>query len=193
MTNGNPDSLVSWADFYQAYGEWADPVPSGPVHHLPGHNSSYKRDLLLGLGDGLTLLMESEEILQAHLVAQGYGLLLESATCTAHLNFSSWSDWIPARYYKGRQFASTWAHDWRLPRRFLFAAASPLIPFIRTWRIQRNVRRGKSLGFLVRLLPVLLLGMVFDGFGQMLGYAAGPGNAIEKVAMYEYDRVGQSR
>jgi hypothetical protein len=31
--------------------------------------------------------------------------------------------------------------------------------------------------------------MSIDGFGQMLGYAAGPGNAIEKVALYEYERI----
>ena len=47
MRNGNPSTMLSWADFYQSYGEWAHPIPPGPVRHLPGHNSSYKRDILL--------------------------------------------------------------------------------------------------------------------------------------------------
>ncbi len=192
MCNGNPDTMLSWADFYQAYGKWTPPVLSGPVHQLPGHNSSYKRDILLALGEKLEILMQAESVLHRQLIGQGYELMLESGTCTTHLNFASWSSWIPAKYHTGREFAATWSHSWSWPRRLLFTVASPLIPWIRLWHIQKNVRRGHSVGFLVRLLPILFAGMTVEGFGQMLGYVAGPGSSSEKIAMYEYHRVSDT-
>src|SRR5262245_35469354 len=45
--NANPENLISWADLYIGYGGWLEPIEEGIVNHLPGHNSSYKRDLLL--------------------------------------------------------------------------------------------------------------------------------------------------
>lgn len=189
MRNGNPGTMLSWADFYQAYGEWAYPVSSGAVRHLPGHNSSYKRDILLKYGSRLEDIMQAESILHRYLIAQGYELMLESGTCTSHLNFASWSSWIPARYYIGRQFAATWALSWSWPRRLLFTAASPLIPWIRLWRIQKHVRRREPPGLFVRLIPAIFVGLFIESLGQMVGYAAGAGNSIEKVAEYEFHRI----
>ena len=189
MCNGNPDNMLSWADFYQAYGEWTPPVSSGPIRHLPGHNSSYKRDILLEFGDELEILMEAESVLHRHLQAKGYGLYLESATRTSHLNFNTWSAWIPARYYTGRQFASTWAHSWSWPRRLLFTAASPLIPWVRLWRVQSRVRGRQSFSFYVRLLPIMLSGLLVEGVGHMLGYVAGAGDSAEKVGKCEFHRI----
>jgi len=189
MRNGNPNTLLSWADFYQAYGEWTHPISSGSVRHLPGHNSSYKRDILLAYGDQAENLMQAESVLHRHLRAQGHELLLESRTCTTHINFDSWSSWIPAQYYGGRVFAATWALPWSWPRRLLFTAAAPLIPWVRLWRVQKRVRRGQSLNFLFRLLPVLILGLSMQGLGQMLGYVGGYGDSNQKVAKYEFHRV----
>ena len=59
---------------------------------------------------------------------------------------------------------------------------------MRLWRIQKHVRRGQPLGFIIRLLPIVFVGLLVDGFGQMIGYAAGAGNSIEKVAKYEFHR-----
>ena len=189
MRNGNPETIVSWGDFHQAYGEWAAPVPLQTPRHLPGHNSSYKREVLLGFGEDLDTLMEAESVLHRHLSARGNRLLLEPATCTTHLNFASWSSWLPSRYYAGRQFAATWAHPWSWPRRLLFTVASPLIPWIRLWRIQRHVRRLHRPGFALRVLPVVLVGLLIEGIGHMLGYAAGYGVSVEKMAVYEFHRV----
>ncbi len=189
MCNGNPDSMLSWADFYQAYGEWTPPVSSGPSRHLPGHNSSYKRDILLEFGNELETLMEAESVLHRHLQAKGYELYLEPGTCTSHLNFDTWSAWMPARYYTGRQFASTWAHSWSWPRRLLFTVASPLIPWVRLWRVQNRVRGRQTFSFYVRLLPIMLSGLLVEGVGHMLGYAAGAGDSAEKVGKCEFHRI----
>ena len=191
MRNGNPNTMLSWADFYQAYGEWAQPILSGSVRHLPGHNSSYKREILLSYGNQLESLMEAENVLHRYMKAEGYALLLESKTCTSHLNFGTWSSWLPKRYYTGRQVASTWSKTWSWPRRLLFTIASSLIPWIRLWRIQRNVRRRQPTSFLLLLMPLLIVGLLIEGIGYMMGFAAGTGDSIEKMEKYEYHRINQ--
>jgi len=189
ISNGNPDNMLSWADFYLAYGEWTQPISSGPMRHLPGHNSSYKRDILLAYGEQLDSLMQAESVLHRYLRAQGHQLFLESGTRTSHLNFTSWSSWLPVQYYTGRQFAATWAQAWPLLRRLLFTIASPGIPLVRLWRIQKHIRRAHATDFFIRLLPVLLAGLLVNGLGQMAGYAAGAGSSIDKVTKYEFHRL----
>ena len=188
IKNGNPDNMLSWADFYASYSEWTQPISSGSVRHLPGHNSSYKKDILLTYGDQLESLMQAESVLHRYLRARGYQLWLESNTYTLHLNFTAWTPWIKAQYYTGRQFAATWAQPWSWPRRMLFTVASPGIPLIRLWRIQKHIRLAHAAGFFIRLLPVLLAGLLVNGLGQMMGYAAGAGDSIRKVSEHERHR-----
>ncbi len=188
MCNSNPDTILSWTDFYQAYGNWSRPILSGPVRHLPGHNSSYKRDILLEFGNQLEELMQAESVLHRRLKAKGYDLFLESRTCTAHVNFSMWAPWIPLKYYTGRQFAATWSQSWSWPRRLAFILASPLILLLRLWNIQKAVRRSQGIIFFIRLLPAAFLGLLVESIGHSAGFAAGMGNSISKVAQYEFDR-----
>ena len=188
IKNGNPDSMVSWSDFYTSYSEWTQPVSSRTVRHLPGHNSSYKRDVLLTFGKKLDNLMQAESVLHRYLKTRGYKLWLESKTYTSHLNFTARAPWIRAQYYTGRQFAATWAQPWSWPRRLLFTIGSPGIPWLRFWRIQKYVRLAHGPGFFIRLLPMLLAGLLVNGLGQMVGYATGAGDSIEKVTEHERHR-----
>jgi len=188
IKNGNPDTVLSWADFYASYSEWAQPVSSGTMRHLPGHNSSYKRDVLLAYGEQLDSLMQAESVLHRYLRARGYQLWLESSTYTSHSNFTAWTPWIKAQYHAGRQFAATWAQPWSWLRRLLFTIGSPGIPWLRLWRIQKQIRRAQAAGFFIRLLPMLLAGLLVNGLGQMVGYAAGVGDSIEKVTEHERHR-----
>ena len=196
MRNGNPGTMISRADFYQAYGEWAQPVSSGTVRHLPGHNSSYKRDLLLEYDTALIDRLEAESVLHWDLGRRGYQLYLESQAVTRHLNFALFSTWFPLHFWSGRRFASTRGRGWPLWRCLLYVCASPLIPLVRFRRIFAEARKpGRYPGSLLRLAPVLLLGLLLDGFGQMLGYAFGPGDTMEKSAELELHiekRVGVS-
>jgi hypothetical protein len=190
VRNGNPETLLSCADFCHAYSYWAAPVSSGLALHLPGHNGSYKRDLVLAFDSDLDFLMEAESILHRRLRAQGHKLLLDSATCTSHCNFTSWSAWVPLRYHIGRQFAAVWARGWPWHRRLLFTAASPFIPWLRLWRIGRNARRTMPCGLLIRVLPIVFLGLLIEWAGQAIGFSAGPGDSTEKADRCEARRFG---
>jgi len=196
VRNGNPETLLSWVDFFMGYSEWAYPVPSGIRQHLPGHNSSYKRDLLLEYDTALIDRLEAESVLHWDLGRRGYQLYLESQAVTRHLNFALFSTWFPLHFWSGRRFASTRGRGWPLWRCLLYVCASPLIPLVRFRRIFAEARKpGRYPGSLLRLAPVLLLGLLLDGFGQMLGYAFGPGDTMEKSAELELHiekRVGVS-
>lgn len=190
VRNANPRSIVSWADLLIAYAPWLYPGRGGHREHLPGHNSSYKRDILLGYGPDLEAMLEAESVLHWDLRQKGHRLHLEPAAQVAHLNFGRLSSWLQAQFYSGRVFAASRARSWHIGRRTLYALASPLIPFVRLRRIVGETRESGSWGKVPRgVLPMLLLGLFVSALGELVGYAAGPGQARPKLAEFEFHRV----
>jgi hypothetical protein len=190
MHNANPDTIVSWADLLIGYGPWAAPVAKHEPNYLPGHNSSYKRAVLLEYGDRLATLMEAETVLMWDLRAKGHRLLLDPAAATSHMNFGFWSSWLPVMFLNGRAFADTRAKSWPAARRLAFVAASPAIPIVRLARTIGHARRlGRGASFLARIVPAMCVGLVADGIGQMAGYAFGAGNAHARMAEFEWHRM----
>jgi glycosyl transferase family 2 len=191
--NANPETIISWADLIIGYGPWVAPVARRDADYLPGHNSSYKRAVLLEYGDRLETLMEAETVLMWDLRAKGHRLLLDPAAETAHMNFGLWSSWLQVMLLSGRAFADTRSSSWALVRRLAFVAASPAIPFVRLSRSLGHARRlGRGAGFLARVIPVLCVGLAMDGIGQMVGYAFGAGSAHARLAEFEWHRMKHS-
>lgn len=189
MCNANPDSMTSWANLIIEYGPWLDPAEASIVDHLPGHNGTYKRLQLLDYGSELEAMLEAESILHWDLRAKGYQLYFEPAAKTFHINFCSAVSSIALRFYAGRHFASTRSQSWPSLRRFFYFAGSPLIPVIRLLRILRELRRpGRPQKLLPRILPSLVIGLVLDGVGEMIGYGFGIGDAVEKLTDMEFHR-----
>ena len=189
VVNANPESLVSWADLLKGYGPWLAPGKSIERDHLPGHNSSYKRDFLLAFGSDLDDLMEAESALQWKLRDKGLSLYQESAARVAHTNFESWDVWVPVSYHSGRVFAATRALDWSPLRRLAFAAAFPMIPVVRMWRHMRQaLEAGIPAGLLTRIAPVLAAGLVIDAVGQAVGCLAGPGTSRSTLVDWDFHR-----
>jgi hypothetical protein len=188
MGNGNPESLISWADFIIGYGAWLDP-PAGEADHLPGHNSAYKRDILLSFGDRLEALLGAESTLHQELRARGYRLYVEPAAQTFHVNFTRPARWVPYLLYSGRLFAAERARGWPLARRVVFSGASWLIPLVRLKRSLQQLRRSRP-DLVARVFPALLFALTIDALGQWLGYTFGAGRAAQKVAHLEFNRDG---
>jgi GT2 family glycosyltransferase len=194
VRNANPGSLVSWADFLIAYGPWMDPSPAGVTDFLPGHNSSYKRAILLDYGPELDAMLESESVLHWDLQAKGYQLYLEPAAKISHLNFGLLSSWIPAQFYNGRLFAATRARRWLPLRRLLYTGGAPLIPVVRFRRALQQLRRsGQRRNLPPGVLPTLILGLVVSAVGEMMGYALGAGDAKQKLSNFEFHRYRHVR
>ncbi len=193
VRNANPNTAVSWADLFIGYGPWLTPSPSREAEFLPGHNTSYKREVLLGYADQLDPMMEAETVLHWDLREKGHRLYMESAASVAHTNFSLWTSWIPAQFYNGRLFAGARVRQKPLPWRMVFVLGSPFIPGVRLWRIWTGLPSKELKIRFFACLHALIIGLAIDGVGQMIGYALGTGNALDKVAKYEFDRFKHVR
>lgn len=191
LRNANPNSPVSWADMLIAYAPWLDPSTAGVVEFLPGHNSSYKRDILLSYGETLEAMMEAETLLHWDLRRKGYELYLDPKAKAAHTNFGQLSVWIPVQFHCGRLFAGDRVANekWSWGKRLLYTLASPLIPLVRLKRIIQQLQQRQQQSLISpQLLLTLTLGLTIDGIGQGIGYAFGGGNSMEKLSEFEFHR-----
>ena len=191
VENGNPQSLISWADFVIAYSQWFNPRAAGEVDDLPGHNSSYKRDLLLEYQDRLEEMLDAETVLHQDLREHGHRLYLEPAAKTLHNNFTQPLPWILYLSYSARVFAAQRVCSWPLRRRVAYSAGACLIPLVRLKRIVPEIRRSRP-DLLPRVLAPLLFALAVDAVGQWVGYTFGAGRASEKLTRLEFHRNGAS-
>lgn len=187
MRNANPETATSWANLLVEYAPWLDPIPAGEYEHIPGHNSSYKRDVLLTCGDALPGILEAESILQWHLRGHGHRFAIEPAARTCHENFSKLGASFPLRFHSGRLFAASRARDWSAARRAFYTCASPLIPAVRLARTLGAARRVR-VPLTLRLVCLLALLLALDGLGEAAGYATGSGGAMRRLTDLEFHR-----
>ncbi|HVG30756.1 MAG TPA: glycosyltransferase [Pyrinomonadaceae bacterium] len=192
MLNANPRTALSWAGLYLNYGNCLDSSPAGASPHLPWHNISYRRDVLLEYGDELAAMLAVEGVLLDDLRARGHCLYFESAAQTSHVNISRLSSWIKHTFWGGRLFGATRARkkNWTARRRTVYVCGGWLIPFVRLWRTLPLIRRtAQGRGLLPRLLPAMLAGLIPHALGEMAGYAFGVGDAERHYSFYEMKRT----
>jgi hypothetical protein len=189
MCNGNPRTSTSWANMLMDYGRQIEGTPGGPIEHLPSHNSSYKRDALLALGDRLEHEMEIGDAINGAIIARGGCLYLEDRARTHHLNVSRVGWWIWERWAAGRAYAGRRSEGWPIARRALYVLGWPLIPWVRLHRIRRCARRaGLDDRLFPRVYPMLLLGLTVASLAEGVGYLLGGGNGLQAVAGMELHR-----
>ena len=190
MQNANPDSRVSRANLCIEYADWLGTRPTGMVSHLPGHNSSYKRDVLLAYGNELPRWLEAETVLHWDLGSKGHPLYLEPNAFVKHLNFSRLYPSLELRFYSGRQFAGRRADNWPVWQRVVYAVAAPLIPLVRLLRIFDVLKADAGTngqGFSSFIAVVMLL-LLFDAMGEMVGYIRGVGMAPQWITTIDFHR-----
>lgn len=189
MCNGNPTTRISWSNMLMDYGRELEGMPGGPVDHLPSHNSSYKRQVLLDLGDELEHLFETGDTLNDAIVDRGGRLYLDERSRTHHLNVTRSSAWLRERLAAGRGYAGRRAEDWALARRAAYALTWPLIGVVRLVRIRRCAERaGLRERLFPGIYPVLILGLTVASFGELLGYCFGVGSGLRVVSSMELHR-----
>ena len=190
IVNRNRRNMVGWADYFLTYGPWSDSRKAGEMEHLPGHNSSYKRAVLLEYGDRLGGMMQNESLLHWDLRRRGYRLLFEPAAQTFHMCIGRLRSWIPTVASGGRAFASyrQKIEGWSWLRRIAFVMASPLVPVIRLRRALRQVRDCQDGPAVRQVAPLLAFAMLLDAAGQAVGCAFGPGSSPATLIRYEFHR-----
>jgi hypothetical protein len=196
VVNANPSGAVSWVNLLLDYGPWLAPTEGGVVDDLPGHNSAYRKDLLLGFGDRLEELLEAEIFLHAELRAAGHRLFQEPGARTAHLNVTRTASWIGERFQTGRRFAAARSHSWPLWRRAAYAVGSPLIPIVRLRRLLGDLARtgaGRELRAYGYVL--LIFALVVSAGGELIGYVSGSGDsmfALSRIELHKEQHLRRS-
>ena len=188
LSNGNPNSVVSWASFLLNFGAVAECTGSGVRGYIPTHNSSYKASLLHAYGDELGSMLEAEGLMQADMVGSGRALFLQSEARCAHINTSLFPSFVWEQFWGARFF---WAirverERWSLFRRFAWSAATPGLVLLRFQRALRHARRARFPSSRIpSLLCILLAGAVSLGRGACVGILMGrsPGSAEARVSM----------
>ena len=156
---------------------------------LPGHNSSYKRDVLLQYGQELDSLMEAETVLFWDLRRRGYTLFFETAARVRHTNFSRMVPYLYVQWHLGRSFGGKRAEPWSFARRAAYALASPAIPFIRLSHVVRSAIGNRvPLRQLVLISPALVAGLVVDFVAQATGATFGAGRSTVLLTRFEFHR-----
>lgn len=192
ISNANPHHAISWSSMLIAYGAWLEPAERGEIDQISRHNSTFKRDALVAYGDELDDMMGRDGGLLQDLTDKGHRFYLEPDARIAHVNPSLFSSMAKLRFNAGRLWGAMRAEreGWSLPKRLAYIAGGPLIPLLRFKRIYSDLfQDGKRSHLVPRVLPALMLGLAIDGIGEVVGYAAGPGDSTETLAVFEMDRM----
>ena len=188
IASAQPGSAAALGSLFVDYGPWIEPVAAGPVADLPGHNSSYKRSLLLDYGEDLERMLEAESVLHADLRSRGHELYLEPAARARHLNTTGLATTATLWLHYSRGYASARAAGWSPLRRAVYVIGSPLLVPLRLARVLGDVRRADRTDVLPRGLPVMVAAAVGSAAGELLGYATGRGDP-GRITKYELHRA----
>jgi hypothetical protein len=188
VVNANPSSAVSWANLLIQYGPWLEPATGGEQGQIPGHNSCYRRDVLLPYGDALGEWLEAESILQWDLQTRGHRFAIEPRARTRHQNMTHVLQSAKEHFYGGQGFAAARARRWPVRRRLFYACASPLIPILRFSRIFGMARRTARFAQFTASAPLVVFFLIGGGLGEALGYLAGPGDSTRRLSDMEFHR-----
>lgn len=190
MLNANPASGLSWTNILIAYGQWSEATPEGEIDTVPLHNGSYRRSALQPFADEMPMLFNREGEVLIRLREAGGRFRFAPRARIRHLNPSRLDSTARLRIDAGRLYAAKRAGDegWGVARRAAYTLLGPLIPAIRYARMRKELF-GPGKGRELRHGPALLIGLAFDGIGQMLGNIAGPGGARDRLATFEMDRM----
>lgn len=181
VENGSTKRLVDWAVFFCEYSQHMSPVPMGPSNFIPGMNVAYDMEALAPLKD---MFAEGlwENFLHDKLRAEGHVLGMDPAILVSHQKYFTVRMFLSERFHYSRSFAGMRVRDASLKSRIMWAAATPLLPFLLMARITKNVvKRKRHLSWFVRALPLVLVFSVMWSIGELVGYLTGPGDSLLRV------------
>jgi hypothetical protein len=188
MSNANPGP-VSSADFLLNFGHSAWQLPEGASQSAPWHNTSYRRDILLGYGDQLGRLLEAEIRIHEDLRRRGLQLFMAGSLRIYHVNLSRWPSFLACQLFGGRLYGAARAESggWNLGRKLFYTAMLPLIPLRRLSDVLRNAKRT-GVEFTPAFLLALAAGLSASALGEVSGYMLGQGNMGRRRVSFELER-----
>jgi GT2 family glycosyltransferase len=187
--NANPGVGRSDVTALLSYGLFRPPLAPGETDMLPGHNSAYKRAVLLALGHRLERLLGCDLVLMRRLQLDGHRLWIEPAAAIEHLNETAWRSAWRGYFLFNRCYAPLRAEElgWSLARRAAYVALTPAIPLYFIAHFSRYLarRHPSELPRLLRNLGWVYLAELAAALGQAYGLLFGEGDAPQRFSRYE--------
>jgi hypothetical protein len=176
MDNARRQRAVDWAAYFSEYGFFAATRrENGGMPLLTGANVAYARAALPVVTD-LAIRGEWENVAHEALAARGLPLRFRPDAVVAQNQTYSAAAFCIDRYVHGRDYARVRLRTPTLARRWMLLAATPILPFLLTWRVARAAAQPRPAVFL-RALPATLLFFVAWSVGEAVGYLRGPQEA----------------
>lgn len=187
--NGNPESRLSRIIALMNYNPFLPPAARREMPFLPGHNSSFKRDVLLSYGDELETLFRVEVCLYQRLHRDGQRMLLEPDAKFEHINETRLGSIARGYFLWHRCYGPIRARmfRWSLARRLLYVVATPAIPIYYLLRLTLVLARTRpSLILPVWLAsPQIYFAQLASAAGQAVGLMFGMSDAEVRFTSYE--------
>lgn len=188
IANANPRGLLSWAGLLLDYGGWLQERPPSELRYWPLNNSSCLRAALLECDDDLERGLSYGDQLLLALQQRRHRVYFEPRAVLSHLNISRFRFWLDERWVGGVLVARHRSRDWSHAKRVAYVLASPLIPLVLFGRVAPSTVttiRARRLSLMT--LPVMFLGAVAHGLGELVGYARVGGVDGAEARMTEYE------
>jgi hypothetical protein len=186
--NANPGVGFSDATYLSSYAPWLPGNPRKEVVLMPGHNSSYKRDILLSYGDKLADLLSVEPVLQWQLHQDGHKMLFDPDVSFAHQNEGRPQSWI-INFVWSRYLGSVRARifHWPSSKKLLYFLLVPGIPLARLLRLFISLagHQPRRLWVFFWNFPILLIADYISALGQAVGLLFGAGDSAMKFTERE--------
>ncbi len=172
-----------------SYGNFLPPLPPGETKLLPGHNASFRTDVLRGYGDELRHLLACDLAFHVRLRRDGQRFAIADGAVIEHLNESTVGTIGRGVHLFYRLYGPLRAAEdgWGPARRALYVLATPVIPLYFLVGLLTRLRRGhrELVPLVVRHAPFILAVQLLGAVGQALGLVLGPGDAEEAMTRYE--------
>jgi len=188
--SGNVEIGFSAAEAIVRGVELYAPASRGECTMFDGHNSAFRREVLLSYGDNLADYIQAEPILIWKMAQDGFRFYREPEARYLHLNETTLSTNHRSYFHWNRNFGHMRASvfGWPWWKRLALAVAIPLQPWKR-WLSTLFQMRHKDLHPDILNQIIALLLFHFAAAGMAIGVLFGPGNSPERFAYYERELV----
>lgn len=181
VQNAATTTTSDWAAFLCEYSQMLAPAAGADVESLAGNNVVYRR-ALVERHAGLLDEGRWEDHFHAALRRAGVTLTCRPQISVGHKMHLRPSEYLAQRFLFARAWAGMKGEGMSLVRRALFAVGSCALPPLLYARIVTRVLAARRCrAELARSLPLLALFVCAWAAGEAVGFAAGPGDALERV------------
>jgi glycosyltransferase involved in cell wall biosynthesis len=171
--------LRDWVVYFCEYNGYLPPWQDGETFNLGSANIAYSRALLLKYKEFLSGGYW-EAVLHPKLIADGVKFRSAPAMVVHHRGPFDFGYYLQQRYWFSRAFAG--ARKLPVSRKLAYFVAAPLVPFLLFARMtQRVFRQRCRIEKFAQVLPLLIPVLFVYVAGEVVGYVAGPGDALLKV------------